>query len=55
MKDVPQALSLEDSETATPSSNLPEEVQRANIPPPPRPQQPEQRTFGGFFRKLFRR
>jgi penicillin-binding protein 2 len=55
MKDVPQALSLEDSETNNPSGNLPEEVQRANIPPPPRPQQPEQRTFGGFFRKLFRR
>jgi penicillin-binding protein 2 len=53
MKDVPQALAVDEGEvqggtttTSTPSRSAP-----AAEPPP----EPEQKTLGGFFRKLFKR
>lgn len=54
MKDVPQALAIDEGELDGSSGGGPDEqVERANIPPPQA--QPEQRTLGGFFRKLFKR
>lgn len=54
MKDVPQALAIDEGELDG-ASGEEEVIERANIPPPPKAQQPEQRTLGGFFKRLFRR
>lgn len=49
MKDVPQALAVDEGIVA--AEAVPESV----APPPPPPPQTEQRTIGGFFKRLFRR
>lgn len=54
MKDVPQALAIDEGELDGASGGPDEQVQRASVPQAPKAQ-PEQRTLGGFFRRLFRR
>lgn len=54
MKDVPQALAIDEGELDAGAGDPNEQIQKADIPPPPKAQ-PEGRTLGGFFKKLFRR
>lgn len=49
MKDAPKALALDEGELEGETEKLQEQVQKAVAPPP------EQKTLGGFFKKLFRR
>ncbi|HEY1082361.1 MAG TPA: penicillin-binding transpeptidase domain-containing protein [Prosthecobacter sp.] len=52
LKDVPQALAVDEGTMDGNAAGTPKP--RAAAPPPP-PPQPEQRTLGGFFRRLFKR
>lgn len=51
MKDVPQAVAIDEG-ALDPSAATEKPAPAAEAPPPP---QPEQRTLGGFFRRLFKR
>lgn len=53
MKDVPKAVSLDEGEMEGGSTGQKEVVQRADSAPPRAA--PEQKTLGGFFKKLFKR
>jgi len=57
MKDVPQAVALDEGE-ADEDMDEEEHISRRHVPPPrapPPPPQRQQRTLGGFFKKLFGR
>ena len=49
--DVPQAVAIDEG-ALDPSAATEKPAPAAEAPPPP---QPEQRTLGGFFRRLFKR